>query len=104
MVGDCKTRSPRAWSQSRFRLTWEDLSAVNPRLIYDHLTGYGDAGEDADDPAFDALAYWARSGLMMSVTGLDGSPEHRAPESAIIRPRYRCSARSCWTLPSRAHR
>ncbi len=58
----------------KFRLTWDDLSTVNPRLIYAHLTGYGDAGEDADDPAFDALAYWARSGLMTSVTGLDGSP------------------------------
>jgi formyl-CoA transferase len=58
----------------KFRLTWEDLSAVNDRLVYAHLTGYGDAGEDADDPAFDALAYWARSGLMMSVTGTDGSP------------------------------
>ena len=58
----------------KFRLTWEDLSSVNDRLIYAHLTGYGDAGDDADDPAFDALAYWARSGLMMSVTGTDGSP------------------------------
>jgi crotonobetainyl-CoA:carnitine CoA-transferase CaiB-like acyl-CoA transferase len=58
----------------KFRLTWEDLSPVNDRLVYAHLTGYGDAGEDADDPAFDALAYWARSGLMMGVTGTDGSP------------------------------
>ena len=58
----------------KFGLTWEDLSAVNPRLIYAHITGYGDAGEDADDPAFDALAYWARSGLMTGVTGFDGSP------------------------------
>ncbi|MGH7933277.1 MAG: CaiB/BaiF CoA transferase family protein [Candidatus Binataceae bacterium] len=63
----------------KFRLTWEDLSAVNDRLIYAHLTGYGDAGADADDPAFDALAYWARSGLMMSVTGADGSPSGPRP-------------------------
>ena len=63
----------------KFRLTWEDLSPVNDRLIYAHLTGYGDAGEDADDPAFDALAYWARSGLMMSVTGADGSPSAPRP-------------------------
>jgi crotonobetainyl-CoA:carnitine CoA-transferase CaiB-like acyl-CoA transferase len=58
----------------KFRLDWDDLSAVNEKLIYAHLTGYGDAGDDADDPAFDALAYWARSGLMMSVTGADGTP------------------------------
>jgi len=65
----------------KFRLTWEDLAPVNRRLIYAHLTGYGDAGEDADAPAFDALAYWARSGLMMSVTGSDGSPA--APRPAM---------------------
>ena len=58
----------------KFRLGWDDLSAVNDRLVYAHLTGYGDAGEDADDPAFDALAYWARSGLMTGVAGADGSP------------------------------
>jgi crotonobetainyl-CoA:carnitine CoA-transferase CaiB-like acyl-CoA transferase len=65
----------------KFRLTWEDLAPINPRLVYAHLTGYGDTGEDADAPAFDALAYWARSGLMMSVTGSDGSPA--APRPAM---------------------
>jgi len=63
----------------KFRLNWDDLSAVNERLVYAHLTGYGDAGDDADDPAFDALAYWARSGLMTSVTGVDGSPSGPRP-------------------------
>jgi crotonobetainyl-CoA:carnitine CoA-transferase CaiB-like acyl-CoA transferase len=58
----------------KFQLTWEHLQPENERLIYAHLTGYGDAGEDADAPAFDALAYWARSGLMMSVVGMDGTP------------------------------
>ena len=63
----------------KFHLTWEDLAPVNDRLIYAHLTGYGDAGDDADDPAFDALAYWARSGLMMTVTGADGTPSGPRP-------------------------
>lgn len=63
----------------KFRLTWEDLRPLNERLIYAHLTGYGDRGEDADDPAFDALAYWARSGLMMSVVGRDGTPGGARP-------------------------
>jgi len=58
----------------KFQLTWEHLQPENERLIYAHLTGYGDAGEDADAPSYDALAYWARSGLMMSVVGLDGTP------------------------------
>ncbi len=59
---------------NKFRLNWDDLRPENERLIYAHLTGYGDTGEDADAPTFDALAYWARSGLMMSVVGMDGTP------------------------------
>jgi crotonobetainyl-CoA:carnitine CoA-transferase CaiB-like acyl-CoA transferase len=63
----------------KFRITWDDLRPINERLVYAHLTGYGDKGDDADAPAFDALAYWARSGLMISVKGLDGSPAGPRP-------------------------
>src|SRR5208283_1114572 len=63
----------------KFRLRWEDLRPVNQRLVYAHITGYGDKGEDADSPAYDGLAYWARSGLMTSVTGADGSPAGARP-------------------------
>jgi crotonobetainyl-CoA:carnitine CoA-transferase CaiB-like acyl-CoA transferase len=59
---------------AKFQLTWDHLQRENERLIYAHLTGSGDTGEDADAPTFDALAYWARSGLMMSVVGRDGTP------------------------------
>lgn len=63
----------------KFRITWDDLGPLNDRLIYAHLTGYGDSGDDADEPAFDALAYWARSGLFMSMTGRDGTPAGPRP-------------------------
>ncbi|HVN27101.1 MAG TPA: CoA transferase [Candidatus Binataceae bacterium] len=64
---------------SKFHLTWDDLRPLNDRLIYAHITGYGDTGDDAEMPAFDAFAYWARSGLMMSVTGRDGTPGQARP-------------------------
>src|SRR5271166_2404502 len=64
---------------TRFHLTWDELRAANERLIFAHITGYGEKGDDADLPAFDALAYWARSGLMTSVTGLDGTPSAPRP-------------------------
>ena len=64
---------------TKFRINWDDLRAVNDRLIFAHLTGYGEKGDDADSPAFDALAYWARSGLMTSVTGRDGTPSGPRP-------------------------
>jgi len=66
---------------AKLRLDFENLSAVNPRLVYAHVTGYGDTGADRDTPAFDALAYWARSGLMTSVTG-----DPSAPVTLVIRP------------------
>jgi formyl-CoA transferase len=64
---------------NKFQLTWEDLRAVNSRLVYAHITGYGERGEDADSPAYDGLAYWARSGFMTSVTGADGTPAGARP-------------------------
>jgi len=63
----------------KFRLNWEDLNPVNQRLVYAHITGYGEKGEDADSPAYDGLAYWARSGLMTTVTGADGTPAGARP-------------------------
>ena len=64
---------------AKFKLTWEALHSVNPRLVYALITGYGESGADADAPAYDGLAYWARSGLMTSVTGLDGTPAGARP-------------------------
>jgi crotonobetainyl-CoA:carnitine CoA-transferase CaiB-like acyl-CoA transferase len=54
-------------------LGYEELSALNPRLIYADITGYGSAGPEAETPGFDVTAYWARSGLM-EVTHDAGSP------------------------------
>jgi crotonobetainyl-CoA:carnitine CoA-transferase CaiB-like acyl-CoA transferase len=50
--------------RKKLKLTYEDLSPWNPRLIYADLTGYGDTGADADLPGFDITAYWSRSGLL----------------------------------------
>lgn len=50
--------------QARFKLRYEDLKPVNPRLIYAMVTGYGEQGEEAEKPGYDLTAYYARSGLM----------------------------------------
>lgn len=54
-------------------LTYDQVSPLNPRLVYAEVTGYGDYGPEADKPGFDLTAYWARSGLMQ-VTHDAGSP------------------------------
>jgi len=49
------------------RITYEELSEINPRLIYAHGTGFGEHGEEIEKPGYDATAWWARTGLMDSV-------------------------------------
>lgn len=58
----------------KFRLSYEDLLPLNERLIYAHVTGYGDAGEEAERPSYDQTAYWAHSGLMFAMYNADGEP------------------------------
>jgi crotonobetainyl-CoA:carnitine CoA-transferase CaiB-like acyl-CoA transferase len=60
--------------QRKFKLEYADLSAINPRLIYASVTGYGENGEDAEKPGYDATAYWARSGLMHTMHNGDAEP------------------------------
>ncbi|MBO9708830.1 MAG: CoA transferase [Caulobacter sp.] len=48
---------------ARAGLGYEALQAVNPRLIYCSLTGYGLEGPDADRPGMDVAAFWSRAGV-----------------------------------------
>ena len=63
----------------RLRLGYEELSAVNPRLVYASLTGYGDEGEEANKLGFDINAWWARSGLMDVVRAPGAPPAGSVP-------------------------
>ena len=47
----------------RFQVSYEEFAEINPRLIFAHITGYGEEGADVNQPGYDATAYWARSGL-----------------------------------------
>jgi crotonobetainyl-CoA:carnitine CoA-transferase CaiB-like acyl-CoA transferase len=48
---------------SRLQVSYEEFAELNSRLIFAHITGYGEVGEDVDKPGYDTTAYWARSGL-----------------------------------------
>src|SRR5260370_4243430 len=61
-------------ARKRLKLTYEDVAAWNPRLIYADVTAYGDTEPDADLPGVDITAYWARSGLL-SLTRDAGAPQ-----------------------------
>jgi crotonobetainyl-CoA:carnitine CoA-transferase CaiB-like acyl-CoA transferase len=57
----------------RAGLGWESLSAENPRLVYAHVTGYGQDGPDRDRAGYDIGSFWARSGIshLLSQPGAD---------------------------------
>ena len=58
---------------AKYRLGYESMKGVNPRLIYCSISAYGQDGPAAAEPGYDAMIQ-AVSGLM-SVTGVpDGAP------------------------------
>ncbi len=52
----------------RIGLDFESVVELNPRLVYGLITGYGEAGPDADRAAYDVAAFWARAGLAHLLT------------------------------------
>jgi len=59
---------------ARLGLDPETLAALNPRLVYGLVTGYGETGPDAERPAYDVGAFWARAGIAASLTEPGGDP------------------------------
>jgi crotonobetainyl-CoA:carnitine CoA-transferase CaiB-like acyl-CoA transferase len=60
----------------RLGIAHADLAAVNPRLVYASISGFGEEGPYAGRPGFDMIAQ--AMGGMMSVTGLPGQGPVRA--------------------------
>lgn len=54
----------RANALKRLKLDFESLSAINPKIIYGFISGYGTEGPLAADPGYDLSAFWARTGLL----------------------------------------
>ncbi len=65
--------------RARLRMRYADVAPLNPRLIYASMTGYGEAGPDADQPGFDSTAFFARSGLLDGLTHAGGPPAFSLP-------------------------
>jgi formyl-CoA transferase/CoA:oxalate CoA-transferase len=71
----------RPGTTERWRLGFDDLHAINPRLIYCAVSAFGSDGPDRDKAGVDLLMQ-AATGLM-SITGEHGRPPVRAGTSLI---------------------
>ena len=65
----------------RLGIGWDRLSALNPRLVYASISGYGTRGPMKDGKGYDLIAQ-AFTG-MLSLTGEPGGPPARSPFSPI---------------------
>lgn len=66
----------------RYDLDYDSLSAINPRLVYCSITGYGQDGPAAHKPGYD-FVFQAMGGLM-SITGEQDSLPGGGPQKAGI--------------------
>jgi len=69
---DVLVQNFRPGAVERLGFGWEDCRALNPRLIYASVSGYGQTGPKRDRPAYDILLQ-AEGGLM-SITGPADGP------------------------------
>jgi crotonobetainyl-CoA:carnitine CoA-transferase CaiB-like acyl-CoA transferase len=75
-TADVVTENYRLGTLDKLGLGWSVLQALNPRLVYCAISGYGRSGPDADKGGFDLIAQ-GFSGLM-SITGMPGGPPVKA--------------------------
>jgi crotonobetainyl-CoA:carnitine CoA-transferase CaiB-like acyl-CoA transferase len=72
-VADVFLQNYRVGTAERLGVGWHQLHAVNPRLVYAQISGYGEEGPFRDRPGQDLLVQ-AMSGSMWSVGAQDDPP------------------------------
>ena len=70
------------WRQkalAKQNLTYEDLHAKFPRLVFADCSGYGDVGPEKDLPGYDFTCFWAKAGASGSLRDKNGRPPVLVP-------------------------
>ena len=70
-------------TRRKLKIDVEDLTSRHPRLIYAFGTGQGTRGPDAEKGGYDAISYWARSGIASATTPLDADYPLSMPGGAF---------------------
>ena len=71
---DVFVTNTRTKSLVKLGLDYESVSARHPHIIWCQVTGFGTEGPQANDPGFDTVAFWARSGAMGDLPEKDTAP------------------------------
>ncbi|MBE0582564.1 MAG: CoA transferase [Desulfofustis sp.] len=79
--GDVFLNNLRPYEMDKFNLGYQTLQAINPKIVYANLTGYGLRGPEKNVGGYDSVAFWARSGVMDLMHEADSPPN-------ISRPAY----------------
>ena len=82
-TADVFVTNMRVKALRRLGLDHGSLKDRYPRLIYAIGLGYGEKGPDADDPAFDHTAFWARTGFLLDMAPLSDDYHPVFPPSSV---------------------
>jgi len=53
----------RPFELEKFKLEYNTLKQLNPRLVHGTITAYGQKGPERDEPGYAATAYWTSGGI-----------------------------------------
>lgn len=70
-TADVFLTNTRMKSLRKLGLDPETLGEKYPTLVFAFLSGYGIDGPEKDEPGYDSVSFWARSGLMRDITYVD---------------------------------
>jgi crotonobetainyl-CoA:carnitine CoA-transferase CaiB-like acyl-CoA transferase len=89
-VADVLIQNYRVGTAERLGIGWEQLRALNPRLVYAQISGYGEGGPLRDRPGQDLLLQ-ALSGSMWAVGARDDPPRPGALWAADVMTGYQAT-------------
>lgn len=66
-TADVFVTNNRADALKSMQLDYDTLKEKYPRLVFALVTGYGEDGPDVNQPGFDTVAFWGRSGFLVDM-------------------------------------
>jgi crotonobetainyl-CoA:carnitine CoA-transferase CaiB-like acyl-CoA transferase len=64
----------RPGALKRLGMDYAAMSKKYPHIIWASINGFGNYGPDKDNPGFDTVGFWARSGAMLDMMERDSAP------------------------------